>query len=90
MKDIQIAGLTINEALYNLVDKEITPGTGITAESFFTSLSAITTKFASTNIALLNERDRLQARIDEYFTDLEYSGGEVYMMQPMASLAIPT
>ena len=38
MKDIQIAGLTINEALYNLVDKEITPGTGITAESFLPHL----------------------------------------------------
>jgi len=62
-----VAGLRVDEKIYNLVDKEIAPGTGVSADEFFSGLAGIVKDLAPRNESLLNERDRMQSQIDKYF-----------------------
>ena len=64
---IEIGQLKIDEGLYRLVQDEITPGTGVEADAFWTSLGEIVADLAPKNRALLNKRDALQQRIDEWY-----------------------
>ncbi len=63
---IQQGGLQIADVLYNLVNDEIIPGTGIESTHFWQSLEAILDDLAPKNRALLAKRDQLQAQIDEW------------------------
>ncbi len=63
---IEISGLSIDSDLYNLVDKEISPGTGIDSQLFWQSLADICTDLGAGNRSLLNERDDLQRKLDEW------------------------
>jgi malate synthase len=65
-KYIDASGLRVEEQLYRLVSEEIAPGTGIEADSFWTSLGKIVAELEPRNRALLNKRDALQSRIDEW------------------------
>ena len=64
---IEVGQLKIDEGLYRLVQDEIAPGTGVEADAFWTSLSEIVADLAPKNRALLNKRDALQQRIDEWY-----------------------
>ena len=64
---IQVGQLKIDEGLYCLVRDEIAPGTGVEAEAFWTSLGEIVADLAPKNRVLLNKRDALQQRIDEWY-----------------------
>ena len=64
---IEIGQLKIDERLYRLVQDEIAPGTGVGADAFWTSLGEIVADLAPKNRALLNKRDALQQRIDEWY-----------------------
>ena len=64
---IEIGQLKIDEGLYRLVQDEIAPGTGVEADAFWTSLGEIVADLAPKNRALLNKRDALQQRIDEWY-----------------------
>ncbi|MDP2603647.1 MAG: malate synthase G [Deltaproteobacteria bacterium] len=68
MKAVEISGLKVDEKLYNLVRKEIAPGTGVNAERFWKSLGEIVRDLGPKNRALLDKRDRLQAQIDQWHT----------------------
>ncbi len=59
-------GLDIARCLYELVDREIAPGTGIASEQVWTLLAEIVSTLAPRHAALLAERDRLQAEIDAW------------------------
>jgi malate synthase len=61
---IQQGGLQIADSLYSLVNEEIIPGTGISADDFWQSLETILNDLAPKNRALLAKRDQLQAQID--------------------------
>jgi malate synthase len=63
---IQKGGLQIAEELYNLVEKEIAPGTGVDTEHFWAEFENILNDFAPKNKALLAKRDEMQAQIDEW------------------------
>jgi malate synthase len=63
---IQQGGLQIAATLYSLVNDEIIPGTGLTADGFWQSLESILNDLAPKNRALLAKRDQLQAQIDEW------------------------
>ncbi len=63
---IEINGLSIDNGLYQLIDEEIAPGTGIDSQQFWQSLSDICAELGAGNRELLDERDELQTKIDEW------------------------
>jgi malate synthase len=66
---IEIGNLQIHPSLYNLVNEEIAPGTGIESDAFWKSLDAIVTDLTPLNKELLKRRDTLQAKIDQWHTE---------------------
>jgi len=59
-------GLSIARELYDLVGEEILPGTGLTADTFWSAFARIVADLTPRNRALLTRRDELQARIDAW------------------------
>ena len=64
---IEVGQLKIDEGLYRLVRDEIAPGTGVEANAFWASLGEIVADLAPKNRTLLDKRDALQQRIDEWY-----------------------
>ena len=64
---IEVGRLKVDEGLYRLVQDEIAPGTGVEADAFWISLGEIVADLAPKNRTLLNKRDALQQRIDEWY-----------------------
>jgi malate synthase len=58
--------LQVATPLVRFIDDQVLPGTGITPEKFWAGFDAIVHDLAPKNVALLAERDRLQAAIDEW------------------------
>ncbi|MEE9145479.1 MAG: malate synthase G, partial [Candidatus Binatia bacterium] len=63
---VAVGGLKIDERLYHLIRIEIAPGTGVEADAFWTSLGQIVKDLAPKNKKLLEKRDTLQKKIDEW------------------------
>jgi malate synthase len=63
---IEISGLEIDRGLYELIDKEIAPGTGVDSAHFWQSLAEINAALGDSNKALLEKRDWLQQQLDEW------------------------
>ena len=61
--------IQIAEPLYDLVNNEIIPGTGIDQEGFWISLSQIIEKLSEENRQLLTQRTQMQSQIDEWHKD---------------------
>ncbi len=59
--------LKIARCLYDLVADEISPGTGVDPEAFWTSLENIVDDFGDKNKRLLIKRDKLQTAIDDWY-----------------------
>jgi malate synthase len=67
MTDTQTrAGLNVASSLVDFIEHKALPNTNIGAEKFWAALADILARFAPENRALLQERDRMQARIDEW------------------------
>ena len=66
-KPVKIQELTVDKGLYNLVEDEILPGTGVDSDRFWGGLAQIVEELGGKNKALLNKRDDLQRQIDEYY-----------------------
>ncbi|RTL53585.1 MAG: malate synthase G [Bradyrhizobiaceae bacterium] len=66
MKRIDASGLQVAPVLYDFVEKEAIPGSGVTSGQFWGGLAAVLRDLAPTNKALLDQRDALQAKIDEW------------------------
>ncbi|HEY0235130.1 MAG TPA: malate synthase G [Afipia sp.] len=66
MKRIDAGGLQVAPVLYDFVEKEAIPGTGVTSAQFWGGLAAVLKDLAPINKALLDKRDELQAKIDEW------------------------
>ncbi|MBX9711604.1 MAG: malate synthase G [Xanthobacteraceae bacterium] len=66
MKRIDAGGLQVAPVLYDFVEKEATPGTGISSATFWSGLADVLRDLAPKNKALLEKRDALQARIDDW------------------------
>lgn len=58
--------MQISKVLFNFVNKEVIPGTNVNTFSFWTGVQAILDEFAPENRALLQKRDDLQAKIDQW------------------------
>ena len=63
---VEIGNLKIDAELYALVKDEIAPGTGVSAEAFWSAFDTIVQDLAPLNQALLEKRDTLQAQIDAW------------------------
>ena len=63
---IEIKKLTISENLYNFVNKDLLPGIGISKSNFWNGFSKNIYKLASKNKELLEKREKLQKKIDDF------------------------
>lgn len=61
---IQQGGLQIAPVLHQLLEEDIAPGTGVSAEQFWSGLESILNTLGPRNRELLQEREQLQAKID--------------------------
>ena len=61
---IKFEGLQIDHNLFNLIENEICPGTGVSVEQFWKGFSEIINDMAPRNKALLKKRDLIQNEID--------------------------
>jgi malate synthase len=61
---IDIGGLRVAAPLHDLVANEITPGSGIQADDFWSSVADIVRDLSPKNRELLAKRDALQAKLD--------------------------
>ncbi|MGB4075487.1 malate synthase G [Pseudomonas sp.] len=61
---VQVGGLQVAKVLFDFVNNEAIPGTGIAAETFWAGAEAVINDLAPKNRALLAKRDQIQAQID--------------------------
>ncbi|MER9331513.1 malate synthase G [Mesorhizobium sp. M0488] len=66
---VEIAGLRIARELHDFVVDEALPGTGITADAFWSGFSVIVHDLAPKNRALLAKRDAMQEKLDGWYRD---------------------
>ena len=64
---VAVGGLKVAKILHDFVVNEVIPGAGIEAASFWQGLDRIVHDFAPRNRALLQKRDALQAKIDDWY-----------------------
>lgn len=63
---IPLHGLQVASELHRFVQDELLPGTGVASEVFWRGFADIVSDFAPRNLALLEERDRLQLELDRW------------------------
>ncbi len=66
MDRVEAGGLRVARVLYDFVNDEAIPGTGVAPERFWQGFGALIQDLAPRNRALLDRRDALQARIDAW------------------------
>jgi len=63
---IRISGLYVSKNLFNFVNKEVIPGTDVSSYAFWVGAQKIIDELGPDNRNLLQKRDNLQAKIDEW------------------------
>ena len=63
---IESNGLSIAREIYDLVNQEIIPGTGVAADDFWAGFAGLVTDLGPKNRALLEKRSQIQAQISEW------------------------
>ncbi|NWE67230.1 malate synthase G [Pseudomonas gingeri] len=63
---VQVGGLRVAKVLFDFVNNEAIPGTGLTADQFWAGADKVIHDLAPKNRALLAKRDDFQARIDAW------------------------
>lgn len=63
---VQVGGLQVAKVLYDFVNDEALPGTGVSGEAFWEGAGKVFADLAPKNKALLAKRDDLQAQIDAW------------------------
>ena len=61
-----VANVLVHETLYDFVNREALPGTGVDETAFWTGLGRLLRTLAPRNAALLRRRDQLQSAIDAW------------------------
>jgi len=62
-------GLAVDAGLARLVEDEVLPGTGVTADQLWQGLADLVAECTPTNRRLLTRRDQLQAALDDWYRD---------------------
>ncbi|WP_097461120.1 malate synthase G [Mangrovitalea sediminis] len=70
---VQVGGLQVAKVLYDFVNQEAIPGTGIEADAFWAGFDKLVHELAPRNKALLAKRDDLQAKLDAWYRE---NGGQ--------------
>jgi malate synthase len=63
---INAGGMQVERILFDLVNEEIMPGTGVDPEHFWQEFASIASDIGQRNRQLLQRRDQLQSQIDEW------------------------
>ena len=63
---VQVSGLSVDQRLFDLVESEMAPGTGVESARVWSELAAIVSDLGPTNRQLLEARNALQKRIDAW------------------------
>ena len=63
---VEVGGLKVDQCLYQLVQDEIAPGTGVNGDIFWSEFDKIVRDLGEKNRALLEKRDALQKQIDAW------------------------
>jgi malate synthase len=63
---VSVDALTVDKALYEFVNDEAIPGSGIQAQEFWKGFGSLVRNLAPRNAELLRKRDELQAKIDAW------------------------
>ena len=63
---VQVGSLQVAPMLFDLINDKILPGTEITSDRFWSKLEAIVDDLSPKNRVLLEKRDELQAKIDQW------------------------
>ena len=63
---IQIGNLQVAKILYDFINEQAIPGTGVDPTAFWSGVDTLVHDLAPKNRALLNKRDELQAQIDSW------------------------
>ena len=63
---VKTGGLRVSKCLYDLLANEIAPHTGVSTETFWSSLAEIVSDLGPKNKSLLERRDELQVKIDDW------------------------
>jgi malate synthase len=63
---VGIGSLSVAKPLHEFVEQEAAPGTSLSAEAFWSGLAELLREFGARNRQLLQVRDELQSRIDQY------------------------
>ena len=66
---VKLGELEIHKHLHDLVNDEITPGTDVSNDQFWNAFEGMIRDFASRNAGLLEKRDELQQKIDNWHKD---------------------
>ena len=66
MSTVGRAGLQIAAVLADFVEREVLPGTGVSADALWAGLAKLLDRFVPVNRALLQRRDALQTQIDAW------------------------
>ena len=66
---IAAGGLQVDRELYDFVNDEALPGTGVTSEAFWAGFDRLVHGLAPRNRALLDKREELQRRIDAWYRE---------------------
>ncbi|MBV7561339.1 malate synthase G [Pseudomonas sp. sia0905] len=63
---VRVGGLQVAKVLFDFINNEAIPGSGVTADAFWSGADAVFRDLAPKNRALLDKRDQLQAQIDDW------------------------
>ncbi|GAA4358409.1 malate synthase G [Variovorax defluvii] len=61
-----VHGLQVATDLHRFIEEQVLPATGVASDTFWKGFDAIVADLAPKNVALLAERDRLQAELDRW------------------------
>jgi len=75
---VQQAGLTIDQQLYDFVNQQALPGTGLQVETFWQGFADLVNELTPRNKSLLIKRDTLQLQIDAFHKQQGQWDSEAY------------
>ncbi len=66
MSTINKKSLKISSILYEFINKEVIPGTGINVDDFWNNFEKVVNELSPVNKTLIEKRDKIQKQIDEW------------------------
>jgi len=67
--NVKLSGLTINQDLFDFIEQEVLPESGISSSQFWPDFAQIINDLSDDNAKLLSQREELQTKIDNWHQD---------------------